>query len=126
VLLEKEQIDEKQGSLHVPEGVRDNMKKFSATAIIRGLSPFVCNDDHDNYLGLIYQVGDRVGVNPTTPMLSPAPPQWTFRNEDGSQDGTCMVHIADIIGVICENEEERKDFNQRVEAANRLHTGRLQ
>jgi hypothetical protein len=90
--------------------------QHAATATIIQISPFKCESEHDNYLCSIYRVGDQVGVNASTPLISPAPPYWRFENEDGSDDGHYLIHVADLLGVICDTEEKKRDFLRRFES----------
>lgn|SRR3990167_198242 len=113
ILIEKDGISEFYGELILTKKTIQQTLQHAATAIIVLISPFRCESEHDNYLCSIYRPGDRIGVNSTTPVLAPAPPYWRFQNKDGSEDGSYMLHVADILGVICETQEQIAEFHSR-------------
>ena len=115
VLIEKDGISENYGELILTKNTVKQTLAHAATALIVSVSPFKCENEHDNYLCNIYRPGDRIGVDSTTPRLSPAPPYWIFKNPDDSADGHYFIHIADILGIICETEEQYREFLTRID-----------
>lgn len=112
LLIQKDNIGEKHGSLFVPRSALQKQAKWSSTGKIVARSPFRCNEDYDDYLMSVYRVGDRVGFSSTVPHMAPAPPYYEFVNEDNS----VVIHCADIIGIVCDTPDKYHQFLQRVES----------
>ena len=121
VLIEKDGISEHYGDILLTKATVQRTLQHAATGIIAAISPFRAESEQDNYLCSIYKVGDRVGVNSTTPLIAPAPPYWYFKNNDDTQDGHYLIHIADLLGVICETDEEKQEFLKRIASARVNH-----
>ena len=116
VLIEKDGISEHYGELLLTKHTVAQTLTHAATAIVVKVSPFKCESDYDNYLCSLYRQGDRIGLNSTNPVLSPAPPYWVFQNPDQSADGHYLLHVGDILGVVCETDEKRQEFLSRLSA----------
>ena len=113
LLIDKDPSPDKSGGIYIPPTAKNLATKYSATGVIRAVSPFKANDDHDQYLSAIYREGDRVGFSATVPITSPVPPTYKFENPNREQDRSVIIHVADVIGVLCETEEQKKEFLDR-------------
>lgn len=108
VLILKDGLDAKYGSLYLSRQVIDRAKAASGTGIIMALSPFKSETEHENYLMQTYKVGQRVCFSSMTPHLAPAPPSFQFKNDDDEVDASVVIKLSDVIGVLSETPDESK------------------
>ena len=114
VLIEKDQTPDKVGSIYIPEQTKGKNVQWTSTGTIISKSPWTkFQDEWDEYLYGIYKVGDRVGFSNTVPMLSPAPPFYTFEKHKTEDARYVTLHVTDIICILVETEEAKKEFQTR-------------
>ncbi len=113
LLIQKDNISERRGQIVLPRSAIEQSLKWAPTGVIVAMSRFQGEDDFEAYLSRTYKVGDRVGFSSSVPFVAPAPPDYQFENPNRANDGSVMIHIKDVICVICENEEKRAEFSAR-------------
>lgn len=119
VLIEKDQLPEKTAGGIILTGIsRDTARKYSGTGIIRAMSPElweVFEQQHDAYWHTKFKVGDRVGFSVQTPITSPAPPQWKFKDDADSMK-FIQITITDITGIFLHTKDQRAEWENRFKA----------
>lgn len=114
LLVEKDMLPEKIGSLYVPTRAKDTTVKHTSTGIIVQKSPFILFENTwEEYMYSALSVGDRIGFGATIPLLSPAPPTYNFEGDDTGGVRFVTLHVTDVIGVFCYTPEERSAFLER-------------
>jgi len=104
VLIEKDGGTEKVNGIILTRGTRERAVKWSGTGVIKNMSPFHGETDHDKYLQSIYADGDRVAFNTTSPIDVPIPPDTRFKDKDVA---LVLIHIADLLGYIVDDADSR-------------------
>ena len=117
-MILKDTMSETYGKLILPKNVTNNSSRWASTGIITKKSIIQPFDIHDRYLMKIYQVGDIVAFNPTTPIVAPIRPDWDFANADNEKDSSMLIHVADIVEILLLTDEQQEAFVHRVQTAN--------
>ena len=110
ILIEKDGGIKNISGILVPKSVQQRSAKWSGTGIIKTMSPFYGEKEHDRYLHTLYNIGDHVAFNTTAPIDVPIPPDHRFSDEDVA---LVLIHIADLLGCIASNEETREKILKR-------------
>lgn len=113
VLIHRDQQEKIVNGLLIPQTTRDRSARMAGTGVIKVKSPMPPHESQDRKLWEYYEIGDRVCFDATVPFLAPAPPNYRFRNPDNEDDNSVTIHIADISGMICSDEESKQRKIQR-------------
>ncbi len=118
VLVEKDVLPKTTGGIYIPEKTKDEHVKYGMTGVIRGITPFTEHERSiDAYYASKLRVGDRVGFASTTPIISPAPPNYDFLDKDGKSSSNShrfvTLAITDIMCVIVDGDVGRDGFLSR-------------
>ena len=112
LFIRKDMPPTKTGRLYTPPSVRESHAKWSSTGIVVRKSKFrVFEDAYEEYIWTILKRGDRIGYNTTVPFYAPSPPHYEFQGDDKEVYQT--IHLKDVVGVICESEQDRISFSER-------------
>jgi len=115
VLMEKDVLDKySAGGIAFTGKYVANATRNAGTGVILKLSPFRSEDEYCNYLLSVLKPGDRIGVNPATPLIAPTKPNQPIQNDDGTEDRTFLIHVKDIFCFITENEDQSKSLTDRI------------
>lgn len=121
ILVEKDAVAEKIGSIYVPPSVQESTK-FSGTGVIRGLPNSewnVFDRECDEYFISRLRIGDRVGFSLSTPMMSPTPPSWCFESGTIKSARFVQLIVTDITCVIFDTPKQRQEWDKRLKDENR-------
>ena len=111
LLVEKDMLPNKIGALFIPDTVQRDKTKFTSTGRIISKSMFHhLENEWESYTHSILMPGDRIGFGATIPLLSPAPPDYVFAEEERK---FVTLHVTDVIGVFFTTEEELEEFSSR-------------
>lgn len=125
ILIEKDIMPEKtSGGIIVATKGRENAIRHAPTGVIRAMAPIewsVFEQPQDAYWRRLFRVGDHVGYNSTTPVISPSPVQWEFECGDVESTKFIQIVITDITGIFLHTEEQRKEWLERVRKANEFN-----
>lgn len=113
-LILKDNAAKKIGGLFVPKSTRQLMEKWNGTGILKVLSPFPGESEHDKMLHEIYKVEDRVTFNVNSPIDLPKPPFLRFKaTTTGDEVGLILIHIADLLGIIADDKDHAENIRRR-------------
>ena len=116
LLLEKDFLGKMTASgIALTNNYSRNATRNAGSAVVKKVSPFISKDSYATYLLGIIKPGDRVGVNPTTPLVSPCMPDQSIKNEDGTEDRTFLIHVEDVLCFLPQTEEEKNKLMTRIE-----------
>src|SRR3990167_9680664 len=120
ILIARDKIPEKVGSIIMTTSTQKSEQRYAWTGVIVGLNDFFPEDKNEQYVYSILFNGLRIGFGNMTPKFAPCPPNTILDNPDGPYDDSYTLHCHDIMCLLPESEEQKKEILKRIQKANEV------